>query len=55
MIDEILMLIEDSFGPLTYASIAILVSSWPPVVVDKLNYATVANLAQHVAIVVGEP
>ena len=54
MIDEILMLTEDTYGPLTSASIAILVSSWPPVVVDKLNYATVSNLAQHIAIVVGE-
>ena len=54
MIDEILMLIEDIFGPLTYASIVILVSSWPPAVVNKLDYDTVSNLAQHIAIVVGE-
>ena len=54
MIDEILMLIEDIFGAVTSASIVILVSSWPPAVVDKLDYDTVATLAQHIAIVVGE-
>ena len=54
MITDILKLIQDTYSPIAYSSIAALVAAWPPEVVDKINYVTLANLAQHISIVTGE-
>jgi len=54
MITDILKLIQDTYGRITYSSIAALVAAWPPEVVDKLNYADVSILAQIISDIVGE-
>ena len=54
MLNDILDLIKDTYGPLTYNSIHTLVQQWPPVIVDRLNYGVLAALAQHIAYAVGE-
>jgi len=54
MSNDILKLIKDTYGPLTYNSVYTLVQQWPPEVVDQLNYESVAFLAQHIAYVLGE-
>ena len=54
MINDILDLIKDTYGPLTYNSVYTLVQQWPPEIVDRLNYESVAFLAQHISYVVGE-
>ena len=54
MSNDILKLIKDTYGPLTYNSVYTLVQQWPPEVVNWLNYDSVSILAQHIAYVVGE-
>ena len=54
MINDILELIKDMYGPITYNSIHTLVQQWPPEIVDRLTYESVAFLAQHISYVVGE-
>ena len=54
MINDILELIQGEYDPVVYNSIHTLVAGWPPEVVDRLNYETLSNLAQHIAYVVGK-
>ena len=54
MINDILELIKDTYGPLTYNSVHTLVKQWPPEVVGRLNYETVVRIAHYIAYVVGE-